>query len=123
MTMTATTVKMFIDIFIGIWAFMLAIIWCAKIECKPGQKAQPIEIWHRFPKFVIGYVLTFFLLLLLCWPAATAISSGREGDQGREYGDRGGREAAAHRQPRHWRQQAKSTTAARDRIKSSQYAA
>jgi uncharacterized membrane protein YadS len=74
MTMTATTVKMFIDIFIGIWAFLLAIIWCAKIECKPGQKARPIEIWHRFPKFVIGYVLTFALLLILCWPATTAIS-------------------------------------------------
>jgi hypothetical protein len=74
MTMTATTVKMFIDIFIGIWAFILAIIWCAKIECKPGQKAQPIEIWHRFPKFVIGYALTFALLLVICWPAATAIS-------------------------------------------------
>ena len=74
MTMTATTVKMFIDIFIGIWAFLLAIIWCAKIECKPGQKAKPIEIWYRFPKFVIGYVATFFILLVLCWPATTAIS-------------------------------------------------
>jgi hypothetical protein len=72
--MTATTVKMFIDIFIGIWAFLLAIIWCAKIECKPGQKARPIEIWYRFPKFVIGYVATFFILLVLCWPATTAIS-------------------------------------------------
>jgi uncharacterized membrane protein YadS len=74
MTMTATTVKMFIDIFIGIWAFVLAIIWCAKIECKPGQKASPIEIWHRFPKFVIGYALTFFILLVICWPASTTIS-------------------------------------------------
>jgi uncharacterized membrane protein YadS len=72
-TMTATTVKLFIDIFIGIWAFILAVLWCAKIECKPGQKAQPIEIWHRFPKFVIGYVLTFFILLLVCWPASRAV--------------------------------------------------
>jgi uncharacterized membrane protein YadS len=74
MTMTATTVKMFIDIFIGIWAFILAYIWCAKIECKPGQKASASEIWHRFPKFVLGYALTFFILLVLCWPASTAIS-------------------------------------------------
>ena len=74
MTMTATTVKMFIDIFIGIWAFLLAIIWCAKIECKPGQKTSPIEIWHRFPKFVLGYALTFVILLVICWPATTAIS-------------------------------------------------
>jgi len=74
MTMTATTVKMFIDIFIGVWAFILAYIWCAKIECKPGEKVGAGEIWNRFPKFVIGYVITFFLLLLICWPAAKAIS-------------------------------------------------
>jgi len=74
MTMTATTVKMFIDIFIGIWAFILAIIWCTKIECKEGQKVRAIEIWQRFPKFVIGYAVTFIVLLVICWPAAQAIS-------------------------------------------------
>jgi uncharacterized membrane protein YadS len=73
-TMTATTVKMFIDIFIGIWAFVLAIVWCTKIEVREGQKVQAVEIWHRFPKFVIGYALTFFLLLAICWPAANALT-------------------------------------------------
>jgi uncharacterized membrane protein YadS len=73
-TMTATTVKMFIDIFIGVWAFILAYIWCTKIDIKPGEKVGAGEIWNRFPKFVIGYVITFFLLLLICWPAAKAIS-------------------------------------------------
>lgn len=72
-TMTATTVKMFIDIFIGVWAFILAYIWCAKIECKPGQKVNAIEIWNRFPKFVLGYVATFFILLVICWPAAKVV--------------------------------------------------
>jgi uncharacterized membrane protein YadS len=72
MLMTATTVKMFIDIFIGVWAFILAIIWCAKIECKPGEKVRAVEIWHRFPKFVLGYAATFFILLILCWPASNA---------------------------------------------------
>jgi hypothetical protein len=71
-TMTTTTVKMFIDIFIGIWAFILAVIWCTKIEARPGQKVRAIEIWHRFPKFVLGYAGTFFLLLILCWPASRA---------------------------------------------------
>ncbi|WAC06306.1 MAG: putative sulfate exporter family transporter [Thermodesulfobacteriota bacterium] len=74
-TMTATTVKIFIDIFIGVWAFLLAIIWCSKIECKEGQAVRVIEIWHRFPKFVIGYALTFFILLIICWPASSQISS------------------------------------------------
>jgi uncharacterized membrane protein YadS len=73
-TMTATTVKIFIDIFIGVWAFVLAIIWCSKIECKEGQTVRVIEIWHRFPKFVIGYALTFFILLIICWPASSQIS-------------------------------------------------
>ncbi len=62
----ATTVKIFIDIFIGVWAFILAYIWCAKIECKPGQKVGMGEIWNRFPKFVIGYALTFVLMLFIC---------------------------------------------------------
>jgi uncharacterized membrane protein YadS len=65
MLMTATTVKVFIDIFIGVWAFILAVIWCAKIECV-GGRIRAGEIWDRFPKFVIGYVITFVLMLLLC---------------------------------------------------------
>lgn len=72
-TMTATTVKLFIDIFIGVWAFILAIIWCTKIECKPGEKVQAIEIWHRFPKFVLGYAITFVILLIIALPATTAV--------------------------------------------------
>lgn len=75
MIMTATTVKMFIDMFIGVWAFVLAVIWSARIERKPGEKASAIEIWHRFPKFVIGYALTFFILLAVCWPASKSITS------------------------------------------------
>lgn len=72
MLMTSTTVKIFIDIFIGVWAFILAIIWCAVIECKPGERVRAGEIWDRFPKFVIGYALTFVIMLVLClaWPDA-----------------------------------------------------
>jgi uncharacterized membrane protein YadS len=73
-TMTATTVKMFIDIFIGVWSFLLAIIWATKIDIKEGQKVRAVEIWHRFPKFVIGYGLTLVLLLAICWPAARTVA-------------------------------------------------
>ncbi len=65
--MTATTVKVFIDIFIGIWAFILAVIWTTKIDKKVGtEKVRMSEIWQRFPKFVIGYVLTFIIFLIIC---------------------------------------------------------
>ena len=73
LTMTATTVKLFIDIFIGVWSFILAYIWCAKIECKPGEKVGAGEIWKRFPKFVIGYVITFFIFLVICLPATKVV--------------------------------------------------
>ena len=67
MVMTATTVKVFIDVFIGIWAFILAIIWVSKFEkTKRTEKIKAREIWDRFPKFVIGYVLTFIIFLLIC---------------------------------------------------------
>jgi len=63
--MAATTTKLFIDIFISIWAFILAIIWCARIECKPGEQVKAIEIWRRFPKFVLAYAITFIIMLII----------------------------------------------------------
>ena len=32
---------------------------------REGDKARAIEIWQRFPKFILGYVLTFFVILFL----------------------------------------------------------
>ncbi|MBI4875145.1 MAG: putative sulfate exporter family transporter [Acidobacteria bacterium] len=58
-----TTVKVFIDVFICIWACILAWIWSSKIERKPGQKVQTGQIWQRFPKFILGYLLTFAVIL------------------------------------------------------------
>jgi uncharacterized membrane protein YadS len=59
----STTVKVFIDVFIGIWAFVLAWIWAAKIDPRKGEKVKAIEIWQRFPKFILGYVATFAIIL------------------------------------------------------------
>jgi uncharacterized membrane protein YadS len=60
---TTTTVKVFIDIFIGVWAFILAVIWTSAIDRRPGERASAGQIWERFPKFVIGYVVTFLIIL------------------------------------------------------------
>jgi uncharacterized membrane protein YadS len=61
----STTVKVFIDVFIGVWAFILAWVWSAKIEKKEGEKVGAGQIWQRFPKFVLGYVATFLLVLAI----------------------------------------------------------
>jgi uncharacterized membrane protein YadS len=70
---TATTVKVFIDVFIGIWSCLLAAIWCIKIEGRPGDEVPFAAIWERFPKFVFGYIITFLavLLITLFAPAVT----------------------------------------------------
>ena len=66
MLAVTATVKVFIDVFIGVWAFILAYIWTNHINPRPGaQKARPVEIWRRFPKFILGFVATFAIALTL----------------------------------------------------------
>ncbi|MGZ4827930.1 MAG: hypothetical protein ACXVY9_11240, partial [Terriglobales bacterium] len=61
----STTVKVFIDIFIGVWAFILAWVWSAKIEHREGEKVKASAIWQRFPKFILGYIATFAIVLAI----------------------------------------------------------
>ncbi len=68
--MAATTTKLFIDIFIGVWAFILAAIWSVyRLDARRPEgetyKVSLREIWDRFPKFVLGFVFTFLALFLL----------------------------------------------------------
>jgi uncharacterized membrane protein YadS len=63
---TTAAIKIFIDVFIGIWAFILAYIWTNYINvANGGDKAKASEIWQRFPKFIIGFVITFLVGILL----------------------------------------------------------
>ena len=77
MTMTATTVKVFIDMFIGVWSFILALIWSSKIDNRTSEKVRAIEIWDRFPKFVLGYALTFVVMLVLCLNAPVRVAAAK----------------------------------------------
>jgi uncharacterized membrane protein YadS len=57
----AVLTKIWIDVFIGVWAFILALIWVYKVDRKPGEEhVGASEIWFRFPKFVIGYFIAWF---------------------------------------------------------------
>jgi uncharacterized membrane protein YadS len=64
--------KIWIDVFIGVWAFLLAIVWIRNVE-KPGHdvRVSPMEIWFRFPKFVLGYFIAWltFFGIATAWPA------------------------------------------------------
>jgi len=54
------------DVWIGIWAFVLAIIATTRWDrIETGRKPAAAEIWWRFPKFVIGFLLASLLITLV----------------------------------------------------------
>jgi uncharacterized membrane protein YadS len=52
------------DVWIGVWAFVLAIVATTRWETIPGRRADPAEIWRRFPKFVIGFLIASVIVTL-----------------------------------------------------------
>ncbi|MBA4348860.1 MAG: putative sulfate exporter family transporter [Thermodesulfovibrio sp.] len=61
-------VKMSQNVLIGVAAFILSIVWTLKKAEKipGGEKPGVMEIWYRFPKFVLGFIIasvifSFFL--------------------------------------------------------------
>lgn len=67
----AVLTKIWIDVFIGVWAFVLALIWVYKVERKPGQAhVGASEIWFRFPKFVLGYFIAWltYVAIVIWFP-------------------------------------------------------
>lgn len=66
-TMVTTTVKIFIDVFIGVWSLVLAWVWTAKFDKTNGERTMHFgDVLARFPRFVLGYLLTFLIMLLIC---------------------------------------------------------
>jgi uncharacterized membrane protein YadS len=61
-------VKMSQNVLIGVAAFILSVVWTFKkaAEIPGGEKPSLMEIWYRFPKFVLGFIIasvvfSFFL--------------------------------------------------------------
>ncbi len=53
------------DVWIGIWAFVLSFIAVTRWETAgTGRRADGGEIWRRFPKFVVGFLLASLLVTL-----------------------------------------------------------
>ena len=63
-------VKMSQNVLIGVAAFILAVVWTFKTaEKNPGaQKPGLIEIWVRFPKFVLGFMAASILFSFILSP-------------------------------------------------------
>ena len=62
----AATIKMIQNILIGVIAFFVAIYWTTKVEAsETGEKPGISEIWYRFPKFVIGFIVASAVFSLI----------------------------------------------------------
>ena len=77
----AVMTKIWIDVFLGVWAFILALVWVYNVEQKTaGHSTVPVsEIWHRFPKFVVGYFVAWFIYLGIAMFLPDMIEAAKQG--------------------------------------------
>lgn len=61
----AATIKMIQNVMIGVTAFCVALYWCTRVERQAGRSVGAGEIWHRFPKFVLGFLAASIVFSLI----------------------------------------------------------
>jgi len=71
-------VKMSQNVLIGFAAFILAIVWTFR-KAAPGEQPGAIEIWFRFPKFVLGFMIASLIFSFLLDPKTVSAVKGQLG--------------------------------------------
>ena len=65
----AAVVKMIQNTLIGVIAFLIAVYWVTRVEAGEGtSRPSAMEVWYRFPKFIIGFVAASLLFSFLLTP-------------------------------------------------------
>jgi uncharacterized integral membrane protein (TIGR00698 family) len=66
----AAVVKMIQNVLIGLLGFVVAVLWVTRVDRDPhGPKPSPMEIWYRFPKFIVGFVAASVVFSFILTPA------------------------------------------------------
>jgi uncharacterized membrane protein YadS len=63
-------------VLIGVVAFMLAFWWVLREGAHSGKRPSASLIWNRFPKFVLGFLVTSFAFSFLLEPEAVSATKG-----------------------------------------------
>jgi uncharacterized integral membrane protein (TIGR00698 family) len=68
-------VKMSQNVLIGFAAFILAVVWTFKAaeQVPGGEKPGAMEIWNRFPKFVLGFMAASLVFSFLLDPKIVGV--------------------------------------------------
>lgn len=72
----ASLVKMIQNILIGFIAFFVAIFFARKVDKTGKSEVGASEIWTRFPKFIIGFMLASVIASVIFVPAVGAEKTG-----------------------------------------------
>lgn len=73
---TASLVKMIQNILIGFIAFFVAIFFARKVDKTGKSEVKATEIWTRFPKFIIGFIVASIVASVIFVPAVGAEKTG-----------------------------------------------
>jgi uncharacterized integral membrane protein (TIGR00698 family) len=66
----AAVIKMIQNVLIGVVAFVVAVYWVTKVDRDPtAPRPSLMEIWYRFPKFIVGFVGASLLFSFALLPA------------------------------------------------------
>ncbi len=78
---TGVIVKMSQNVLIGLAAFLLSVVWTLRaVKATGGQQTPKVsEIWDRFPKFVLGFIIASLLFSFFVSPATVAATKGMLG--------------------------------------------
>ena len=74
---TAAVIKMIQNASIGLVALLIALYWVTRVEPTEGRRPRAIEIWNRFPKFVLGFIATSCVVSLVLVPLLGTESVGQ----------------------------------------------
>lgn len=63
------------DMFIGIWCFIMALVSITRWDKRYiGSKPNALDIWIRFPKFVLGFIIASIIITILAASAKAGAS-------------------------------------------------
>ncbi len=71
-----TIVKFSQNVLIGVVAFMLAFWWVFRQGEQSGERPSPALIWNRFPKFVLGFMVSSAVFSFLLEPEVVNATKG-----------------------------------------------
>jgi len=67
----AAVIKMIQNILIGLVAFCVALFWVARVDRDPSApRPSLMEVWYRFPKFILGFALASVVFSFVVLPSA-----------------------------------------------------